>query len=69
MTKPRISNPEHLAEADRILRLTADRRAEIACEQAERDIDEVEAWGTAEHVRRTGLTPPAVDGPPSEVSP
>lgn len=59
MTKPRISNPEHLAEADRILRLTADRRAEIAREEDERALVEV-GDPDAEQVRRTGVKPPRV---------
>lgn len=58
MTKPRISDPALLAEARRLLDLTADQRAEIAREQAEKDIEDAENPEEAEHVRRYGVTPP-----------
>lgn len=58
MTKPRISPPHLLAEAQRLLEETADRRAEIAREQAERDIEDAADPEVAERVRQTGLTPP-----------
>lgn len=57
MTKPRISAPEHLARADRLLEETAEQREEIAQEQTERDVAEAGDPRTA-YTRRTGVTPP-----------
>jgi hypothetical protein len=58
MTKPRISDPAKLAEVDRLLEETAERRAEIAREQQAREIEESVDVDKSEHVRRTGLMPP-----------
>lgn len=59
MTKPRISPPHLLAKAQRLLDATAEQRADIARERAEREIEEAENPDEAEQVRQTGLKPPA----------
>lgn len=59
MTKPRISKPEHLAEADRILNLTVEQRAEIAREEDQRALAEL-GNPAVEEVRRTGVKSPGV---------